>query len=359
MAGVSAIVVNWNGGSTVVATVRSLLQHRPSSPFEVIVVDNGSTDGSPDVLASTFAARDVRVQRNERNLGLAAANNQGIATARHDRLLICNPDVLVGAGTVDALLACLERHPRAAWCVPRLRRPDGSMQTAVGDLPRLGDALLGRRWTTQHSGDRRGFWWDRFEHDEEVAVGHAMECCYLVRREAVEAFGAQDERYRLDWEGIDWAARAGAAGWEIWFCPEAEVVHLGLLSEADAEALLARRLGPERAARDQAAVNRIAAACGRLPLALTLVGMRARTGEGVAKLSAFAQSTGYLISIPGPLLVGVLYQHSGGWGLPLALMAALMVPQIAVGALAGRDRMIEDETAATGPRAGGPTAATC
>jgi CP family cyanate transporter-like MFS transporter len=84
------------------------------------------------------------------------------------------------------------------------------------------------------------------------------------------------------------------------------------------------------------------------PLALTLVGMRARTGEGVAKLSAFAQSTGYLISIPGPLLVGVLYQHSGGWGLPLALMAALMVPQIAVGAMAGRDRMIEDEMAATG-----------
>ncbi|MEU6805004.1 CynX/NimT family MFS transporter [Streptomyces neyagawaensis] len=88
------------------------------------------------------------------------------------------------------------------------------------------------------------------------------------------------------------------------------------------------------------------------PLALTLVGMRARTGEGVAKLSAFAQSTGYLISIPGPLLVGVLYQHSGGWGLPLALMAALMVPQIAVGALAGRDRMIEDETTATTATAG-------
>ncbi|MEU0672337.1 CynX/NimT family MFS transporter [Streptomyces sp. NPDC006172] len=79
------------------------------------------------------------------------------------------------------------------------------------------------------------------------------------------------------------------------------------------------------------------------PLALTMVGMRARTGAGVAQLSAFAQSTGYLISIPGPLLVGVLYQHSGGWGLPLALMAALMVPQMAVGVLAGRDRTVEDE----------------
>ncbi|WP_459171113.1 MFS transporter, partial [Streptomyces scabiei] len=81
------------------------------------------------------------------------------------------------------------------------------------------------------------------------------------------------------------------------------------------------------------------------PLALTMVGMRARTGAGVARLSAFAQSTGYLISIPGPLLVGVLYQHSGGWGLPLALMAALMIPQMAAGLLAGRDRVVEDEAA--------------
>ncbi|MFB8757021.1 CynX/NimT family MFS transporter [Streptomyces nigra] len=79
------------------------------------------------------------------------------------------------------------------------------------------------------------------------------------------------------------------------------------------------------------------------PLALTMVGMRARTSAGVAQLSGFAQSTGYLISIPGPLLVGVLYQHSGGWGLPIALMAGLMIPQMAVGVLAGRDRTVEDE----------------
>lgn len=85
------------------------------------------------------------------------------------------------------------------------------------------------------------------------------------------------------------------------------------------------------------------------PLALTMVGMRARTGAGVAQLSAFAQSTGYLISIPGPLLVGVLYQHSGGWGLPIALMAALMIPQMAVGVLAGRPRTVEDESQSPTP----------
>ncbi|MFJ9855565.1 CynX/NimT family MFS transporter [Streptomyces sp. NPDC101150] len=79
------------------------------------------------------------------------------------------------------------------------------------------------------------------------------------------------------------------------------------------------------------------------PLALTMIGMRSSSSAGVAKLSAFAQSVGYLISIPGPLLVGALYQHSGGWGLPIALMAGLLVPQMLVGVLAGRDRRIEDE----------------
>jgi CP family cyanate transporter-like MFS transporter len=79
------------------------------------------------------------------------------------------------------------------------------------------------------------------------------------------------------------------------------------------------------------------------PLVLTMIGMRSRTGAGVVRLSAFAQSTGYLISIPGPILVGALNQSSGGWGLPIALMMALVVPQVLCGVLAGRNRYIEDE----------------
>ncbi|MFD3330651.1 CynX/NimT family MFS transporter [Streptomyces sp. NPDC058701] len=79
------------------------------------------------------------------------------------------------------------------------------------------------------------------------------------------------------------------------------------------------------------------------PLVITLIGLRAKSPAGVVRLSAFAQSVGYLISIPGPLLIGTLYQHSGGWDLPLALMAGLLVPQMVLGVLAGRDRTIEDE----------------
>ncbi|MFK0256960.1 CynX/NimT family MFS transporter [Streptomyces sp. NPDC090445] len=79
------------------------------------------------------------------------------------------------------------------------------------------------------------------------------------------------------------------------------------------------------------------------PLAITMIGLRARTPGGVVRLSAFAQCTGYLVSLPGPLLIGTLYQHSGGWDLPLTVMTCLLVPQIALGVLAGRDRTIEDE----------------
>lgn len=79
------------------------------------------------------------------------------------------------------------------------------------------------------------------------------------------------------------------------------------------------------------------------PLALTMIGMRSRTGAGVARLSAFAQSTGYLIAIPGPILVGTLNQATGGWGLPMGLMAVLAVPQVAAGMVAGRNRHVEDE----------------
>ncbi|WP_263103154.1 CynX/NimT family MFS transporter [Kitasatospora sp. DSM 101779] len=79
------------------------------------------------------------------------------------------------------------------------------------------------------------------------------------------------------------------------------------------------------------------------PLALTMIGLRARTPGGVARLSAFSQCVGYLISIPGPIAVGAVYQATGSWYLPLGLLAVLLVPQMVFGALAGRPRHIEDE----------------
>jgi hypothetical protein len=121
----------------------------------------------------------------------------------------------------------MARRPRAAFVIARPERPDGTLQTAAGDLPTLRSALLGRQVARARGGVDRGFWWDGWDHDEERQIGRGLEASYLVRRAAIDEVGLQDERFRLDWEGIDWSERVRAAGWEIWFSPAARVVHLG------------------------------------------------------------------------------------------------------------------------------------
>jgi CP family cyanate transporter-like MFS transporter len=87
----------------------------------------------------------------------------------------------------------------------------------------------------------------------------------------------------------------------------------------------------------------IGVSCTSFPLALVMIALRARTEDGVVQLSAFAQCVGYLLSVPGPILVGLLHQYTGGWTAPIAFMAALLIPQTISGVLAGRNRTIEDE----------------
>lgn len=216
------MIVSWNSGHDLVDCIESLHAHPPSAPWEVIVVDNGSTDNSIVAVRSRFP--DARVVENLHNRGLAAANNQGIVASRAPFVLISNPDVLYGVGVVDELLRLLRQRERAAFAVANLRYPDGRLQTSVGALPSMTEALLGRRlrWRNKPS----GMWWHGWAHDTERPVGHGAEACYLVRREALAQIGLQDERFVLDWEGVDWSARAWATGWEVWFCPAATVVHL-------------------------------------------------------------------------------------------------------------------------------------
>ncbi|MDQ6839892.1 MAG: glycosyltransferase family 2 protein [Actinomycetota bacterium] len=222
----SIIVVTWNSVGVVSSCLQSLLEHPPSVAWELIVVDNGSTDGTAAQVHSDLP--DVTVIANTHNRGLPAANNQGMVSAHGALFLICNPDVLFETGAVDALIAVLHRHPEAGWVVPRLRYPDGGAQTSAGDLPSLGEALLGRQLGRRRSpGTPRGFWWDGWPHDQERQIGRGHEAAYLVRRHAVTQVGLQDERYVLDWEGIDWTDRFRQGGWQVWLAPAANVTHLG------------------------------------------------------------------------------------------------------------------------------------
>jgi GT2 family glycosyltransferase len=226
---VSFVVVTWRARDAVVACVESIAEHPPSTPWEVVVVDNASGDGTVEALAGR---PNVRVIANVDNRGLAVANNQGMLDASGTVIVISNPDVEYRPGAVDALVDCVERHPQAAFVFARVVGTDGVVQTSAGDLPSLRDAVVGRQ-VSRHmarDGAPQGFWWDRWSHDRECTIGHGLEACYAVRREALLDIGPQDERFPLDWEGIDWCARAHDAGWEVWFCPDAEVVHAGGVS---------------------------------------------------------------------------------------------------------------------------------
>lgn len=223
---VSAVVVTWNSERVVAACLRSILETSDVKGPDLVVVDNHSGDRTVAEVRSV--APDAIVVVNPTNRGLAAANNQGLALARTPEILICNPDVEFRPGAIDAMRAVMARHDRAAWVVPRLVLPDGQLQTSAGDLPRLADALLGRQAQRRHRrGQAAGFWWDGWAHDGERTIGRGHEAAYLVRRAAVDQVGGQDERYVLDWEGIDWSDRLARAGWETWLAPEAEVLHRG------------------------------------------------------------------------------------------------------------------------------------
>jgi GT2 family glycosyltransferase len=221
----SVVIVTWNSAPVIANCLTSLRQQLPDGA-EIIVIDNASADDTVAVVRRVDPTATIIA--NATNRGLAAANNQGMVAAAGPRFLICNPDVVFAPGAVDALLSVMDRHPRAAWVVPRLVYEDGSLQTSVGDLPTLSEALLGRQVArTRSAGTDSGFWWDGWPHHEERSVGRAFECAYLIRRDAVDDVGLQDERYFLDWEGLDWTERFRRQHWEIWFSPDAEVLHLG------------------------------------------------------------------------------------------------------------------------------------
>lgn len=227
MVDVSFVIVNWNTRDELLGCLESLRANPPDVPWEAVVVDNASTDGS--VNAVQERAPWARVIVNTKNRGLAPGNNQGLVASAGNVVVICNPDVEFQPGSIDALLETFQRRPRAGLVFARLQDLDGTVQTSAGALPTLRYALLGRARQPVVAEDppHPAMWWDGWAHDSEMQVGHGLEACYAVRRAAVTEIGPQDERYVVDWEGLDWCDRAWRAGWEVWFCPSARVVHLG------------------------------------------------------------------------------------------------------------------------------------
>ena len=219
------VAVTYSPGDTLDGFLESLAA-ATSRPVEVVLADNGSTDGSPERVAARYPT--VRLLRTGGNVGYGAAANAGLAGLTEGYALVANPDVRFEPGSVDELLAVAQRWPRAATVGPAIRTPTGELYPSARDLPRLstgvGHALLGWVWPANP-------WTARYRREREAPrerpAGWLSGACLLVDVEAFWSVGGFDPGFFMYFEDVDLAERLGRRGWLHVYAPSAVVVHEG------------------------------------------------------------------------------------------------------------------------------------
>lgn len=236
----SIIIVNWNGGDLLTHCVESIVTSRTQAPFEVIIVDNASTDDSLARLqasatsASLLSKGQLRIIRNSENVGFGRANNQAFALTDSRFVFLLNPDAEVAPDAINVLLDTINSDTKIGGCGPKILNADGSTQTSVffnppcawhtflwqlklySLLPRSirGEILLGRHWSHNH------------KRDVPMLIGAAL----LLRRDVIEQVGGFNEDFHMYGEDNELCWRIARAGWRLIFEPAAVVVHHGGVS---------------------------------------------------------------------------------------------------------------------------------
>jgi GT2 family glycosyltransferase len=227
---VSVCIANWNCRALLRACLESLLDRPQGVHVEVIVVDNGSTDGAADMVEQEFP--DVVLSRNPANAGFARANNQAAWRSQGRYLLFLNNDTVVPPGTLGRLVAFADAHPQVGMVGPRLRDSQGQPQVSFRQRPTV-MTLLHRtsllRWTGLLRRAYRRYRRQEFDpystREVEVLMGAAL----LVRRGLFFDCGGWDEDFVFGGEDLDLSARVGERG-AIVYLPQAEIMHLGRVS---------------------------------------------------------------------------------------------------------------------------------
>lgn len=231
---ISVIIVNRNAREYLRGCLASLAAGSGRRTVEVIVVDNGSTDGSVEMAREACPA--ARLLLNKYNAGFAAANNQGIALASGKYLLLLNNDAVLQNGAAEILADFLDGQPRAALAAPRLIKGDGTTQYSVYPAPGQLRSLL-RMFRAYYflpkSFNARFFSGPYFDYGAPGRINRVSGACVMLRREAVERIGLLDEDFFFYGEVHDWCWRALSAGLELWYCPAALVTHYGGRSSAE------------------------------------------------------------------------------------------------------------------------------
>ena len=229
--------MNWNSGELIGRAVESIVASPPAVPYEIVVVDNASSDDSLNLLRSRDFAKSLLQQNrfvvieNQENLGFGKANNQAFELINAPFVFLLNPDAEVKPGSIDRLLQTLAADERAGACGPRILNEDGTVQPSVWRsppapweiilsqlklyklLPRRirGEVLLGGHW----------------DHDRQRSVQMLSGAAILARKIVIDQVGGFDEAFHMYAEDQEWCWRIVRAGWRLIFQPDALVMHRG------------------------------------------------------------------------------------------------------------------------------------
>jgi len=222
----SVVIVTWNSRGYLSDCLESIRSQEGDLATEIIVVDNASSDGTPELVRERFPHAHLII--NSDNLGYTRACNLGLQRASGRLVLILNPDTRLQPGSLGLMIDYLGDHPGVGVLGPQLLNPDGSIQPSCRRFPSY------RLMLWEFTGLSRlfpehpvfGAWrMGDFDHRETRPVDQPMGACLLLRREALDRVGLMDERFEMFFNDVDLCRRLTAAGWKIVFFPLARVVH--------------------------------------------------------------------------------------------------------------------------------------
>ena len=223
---ISVVIVSWNSKEIVRQCLEAVCNHRSKYRYEIILVDNASTDGTPDMVEEQFPR--VRLIRNSDNLGFSKANNIGIREGKGRYICLMNSDIVLREHCFDLMLDYEDRHPDIGILAPKLLYPDLSIQDSCQSFPTLWNNLC-EAFALNKMFPRSSFFsgrhWIYFAHDRICEAPVIPAAFWMVRRAAFDSMGLLDEQFFIYCEDMDLCKRFWKGGWRVVFYPEAEAIH--------------------------------------------------------------------------------------------------------------------------------------
>lgn len=218
MIDLSIIILSFNTKDLILQCIESIKKSKPKTKYEIIVVDNGSTDGSVKALRKL---KNISLILNKENLGFSKANNQGIKKAKGRYVLLLNSDILVMKRAIDRLYGFAKKGKDVGAVAAKLLNKDKSIQPSVSRLPTIGRAV-GQYWL-----GKKGLF-EKYAPSGKKAeiVEVAVMSAYLITPRALKEVGMLNEDYFFYFEDFDYCRSLKNAGLKIYYLPDAEVVHL-------------------------------------------------------------------------------------------------------------------------------------